>query len=347
MPVQTSPVAVLVPVLNERAHIRRAVQSLQAQDYADAPLEFVFLDGGSTDGTRDILAELAAADPRIRVLDNPRRVAPGALNIGLAATRGDYVVRVDAHSVYPPNYVSAALDRLGRGDVASVSGPQLARGTGRWSRRVAAALTTRLGVGGARFRHRTDTEIEVDSGFVGAWRRSTLVDAGGWNEAVCPGEDGELAATLRERGGRIVCVPEMAAEYTPRESLPALARQYWAYGRSRVQTTRLHPDSMRRSHVLAPALAGAVVLAAAARPGPLRTAARVAVGTWAATTVAVSAGKAPEIGARDAAALPAVFATMHVSWGFGFLWGCLKFGPPVRALSGVAARSLRSTRRSD
>ncbi|GAA3346904.1 hypothetical protein GCM10020358_59700 [Amorphoplanes nipponensis] len=332
-------VTVLIPVLNERRCIRQAVRSLQDQDYR-GPVEFVFIDGGSTDGTRDILAGLAAEDPRIRVLDNPRRIAPAALNIGLAATAGEYIVRVDAHSVYPRDYLSLGIARISRGDVASVSGPQLARGSGPWSRRIAAALTTKLGVGEARFRTPVDGEVEVDSGFVGVWRRSTLVEAGGWNEEVAPGEDGELAATIRERGGRIVCLPGMAAEYAPRNNLRELARQYWAYGRSRVQTARLHPDSLRRSHVLAPALAG-TVLAAAAGPRRVRTAARTTIGVYALTTAAVSLSKAGELAPRDVAALPAVFGTMHLSWGFGFLWGCLKFGPPVRALTTVATHPLR------
>lgn len=336
---QKSSVTVLIPVLNERGYIRQAVRSLRAQDY-EGPLEFVFVDGGSTDGTRQILSDLATGDPRIRMLDNDRRIAPAALNIGLAATSSDYIVRVDAHSVYPPDYISIGIARISRGDVASVSGPQLACGTGRWSRRVATALTMRLGVGEARFRKPVDGEVEVDSGFVGVWRRSTLIQVGGWNETVAPGEDGELAAAIREGGGRIVCVPDMAAQYAPRETLPGLARQYWAYGRSRVQTTHLHPGSMRRSHVLAPALATSVVLSVVG-PGAVRTTARTVVGIYALTTGAVSLTKAREVGARDACALPAVFGTMHLSWGFGFLWGCLRFGPPLRAFATVATHPLK------
>src|SRR5919205_3423900 len=135
--------SVLVPVLNEEAHIREAVDAMRAQEF-DGEIEFLFMDGGSTDSTRAILEELAASDPRIRVFDNPGRTTPHALNVGLAAARGDYVVRMDAHAFYPPRYVAAGVERLERGDVAWVAGPAIPRGTGRWSKRVALAVTSGL-----------------------------------------------------------------------------------------------------------------------------------------------------------------------------------------------------------
>src|SRR5256714_9281965 len=106
--------SVLVPVLDEEAHIREAVDAMRAQEF-DGEIEFLFMDGGSTDSTRAILEELAASDPRIRVFDNPGRTTPHALNVGLAAARGDYVVRMDAHAFYPPRYVAAGVERLRRG----------------------------------------------------------------------------------------------------------------------------------------------------------------------------------------------------------------------------------------
>src|SRR6478609_6890945 len=108
--------SVLTPVLDEEAHIREAVDAMRAQEFGGT-IEFLFMDGGSTDRTRAILEELAAADPRIRVLDNPGRTTPHALNVGLAAARGKYVVRMDAHAFYPPRYIAAGVERLERGDI--------------------------------------------------------------------------------------------------------------------------------------------------------------------------------------------------------------------------------------
>jgi len=325
---------VLVPTLNEEARIADVVRCLQAQRL-EGEAEFLFIDGGSDDATRSVLERLALADDRIRVLDNPKRSIPCALNIGLAGARGEFVARMDAHALYPPDYLARGVERLGRGDVEWVSGPQLGRGTGRWSRRIALALGTRLGIGGAAFREAT-RETEVDSGYTGIWRRETLLRHGGWDERWPVNEDGELAARVRAAGGRIVCVPEMAALYAPRDSLGALARQYWRYGTYRARTCRAHPESMRRSHVLAP---GLVLTIAAAVAGTRRGSrlARAGIGAYLAA-LALTAASRPRNQARDAPWLPVVLATMHLSWGAGFLWGAVRFGPPLRALVMLARR---------
>jgi succinoglycan biosynthesis protein ExoA len=329
--VEPPDISVLVPVLDEAASIRETVARMQAQDFAGS-FELIFLDGGSADGTKGILEDLARDDPRIRVFDNPGKRPPNALNVGLAKARGQLIARMDAHTHYPATYLSAGARRLAAGDVAHVSGAQLATGTDRWSRRVALALDSPLGSGGAKFRRRSDEEFEVDSGFTGMWRRETLERQGGWDESWPVNEDHELASRIRADGGRFVCIPGMAAEYIPRNSLKKLARQYWTYGRYRAKTSAAHPDSMRRSHVLAPSLALAVLFATAA-PRPLRTLARFGLGIYALTLGGFSVAAGREAGPRDAAALPLVFATMHLAAGFGFLAGCLLYGPPLAALA--------------
>jgi glycosyltransferase involved in cell wall biosynthesis len=323
-------VSVVVPVRNEVACIRDTVPAMLAQRF-DGSIEFLLVDGRSEDGTREILDQLAAGDRRIRVLDNPARSTPSALNTGLRDARGEFVARMDAHSYYPPAYVAAGVERLRRGDVDWVSGPAIPRGSGRWSRLVALALATPLGVGGSR-KWGSAREIDVDTGvFAGVWRRATLERLGGWDEGWPANQDSELAARVLGNGGRIVCLPEMAARYVPRDTLSGLARQYFRYGYYRERTSRRHPHSIRRSHVVPPALA-LTAIAAAAAPRPLRRAARGAIAAYAVTVAATSlrsTGAAP----RDAAALAAVFATMHLSWGAGFLCGAARFGPPVAALA--------------
>src|ERR1700741_3942591 len=174
-------VSVLVPVLDEERYIRAAVADMQAQRF-DGEIELIFVDGRSEDDTKAILEQLARDDPRIRVLDNPARFTPNGLNVGLRAARGRFVARMDAHTHYPPEYLAAGVERLERGGTAWVSGPQLATGTDTWSRRVALALSTRLGTGGAAFRLAMEEEIEVDTGFTGVWRCETLERYGGWDE---------------------------------------------------------------------------------------------------------------------------------------------------------------------
>jgi glycosyltransferase involved in cell wall biosynthesis len=326
-------ISVLVPVLNEEFYIRDAVARMCAQDF-EGGFELIFLDGRSTDRTREILEELAREDPRIRVFDNPARRTPQALNLGLARARGRLIARMDAHTYYPPNYLAAGARRLALGGADWVSGPQLAEGIDKWSTRVALALTSPLGVGGAGFRRRMKEEVEVDSGFTGMWRREVLDSYGGWDERWPVDQDFELAARMRMDGRRIVCIPEMAAAYIPRNSIRRLAKQYWTYGFYRAKTSRAHPQSMRRSHVLAPGLA-LTVLSSAATPKPIRQLARLGIGIYLLALLYSSFAVATPENRRDAATLPLVFSCMHLAAGFGFLAGCMRFGPPLAAIAGL------------
>lgn len=329
-------VTVLVPVRDEADSIEEAARAMLAQRF-DGSIEFIFSDGCSGDGTRAVLERLARSDRRVRVLDNPLRTIPSALNIGLRAARGEYIARMDAHSFYPDNYVAAGVERLRRDDVWWVSGPAVPRASGWVSGLVGLALGTWLGAGGSR-KWAGVTETEIDTGvFAGVWRRSTLERLGGWDEGWPANQDSELAARVIADGGRLVCIPEMAAEYQPRDTLGGLARQYFRYGHYRAKTSRRHPHSMRRSHVLAPALTLAAV-AAIAGPPPLRSPARRAVAAYALTLAAVAVVVGFRRRRPDAAGLPLVLATMHTSWGAGFLAGCARFGPPLEALGRLVRR---------
>jgi succinoglycan biosynthesis protein ExoA len=329
-------VSVLIPVRNEERHIRTAVDAMRAQRF-DGEFELIFVDGASEDGTKAILEGIATEDPRVRVLDNPARRTPQALNIALRAARGRYVARMDAHTLFPPGYLQAGVERLERGDVACVGGPQLARGDDMWSRRVALGLSTRLGMGGAEFRRELPGELEVDSVFAGMWRKETLDREGGWDEEWLNDQDLELAARLRKDGGRIVCLPQMAADYVPRNSLRALWKQYWVYGQYRVKTSVRHPESMRRSQVLPPGLTLCLGAAAVAPGRPLRRLARLGAASYAAALTGTAAQAATDgASPRDAASLLLVLPTMHLAYGSGFLRGCVAFGVPLEALARVA-----------
>jgi succinoglycan biosynthesis protein ExoA len=334
-------VSVLVPVLNEEAHIEQALTRMRDQRF-DGDVEFLFMEGGSADRTREILEAAAREDPRIRVLDNPQQATTAGLNIGLWEARGEFVARMDAHTLYPPDYLARAVDRLRLGDVAWVCGPQVPYGVGRWSSRVALALESPLGTAGsAKWPSELDRQaagepVEIDvepsSGvFTGVWRRSTLEDAGGWDEGWPVNQDCELLARILASGGRVVLLPELGAEYVPADSLQGLARKYFRYGKYRAKTARRHPETMRTSHLVAPALALSM-LAAVGGPRAIRPLARLGLGAYAlalgVTAVRLAGAERP----ADAAALPAVFAAMHLGWGFGYLAGCARFGVPLEAV---------------
>jgi succinoglycan biosynthesis protein ExoA len=331
--------SVLVPVLNEERQIAATVAAMLRQRFPGR-LEFLLVDGGSEDRTRAILADLAREDHRIRVLENPRRITPSGLNVALAHARGRWVCRMDAHTEYADDYVALGVQRLARGDTRWVSGPPVATGHGPVSRAVALALRTPLGRGGSRKwaadRGSAGTEYELDSGlFAGVWERATLLEYGGWDEGWPRNQDSEMAGRFLDRGEKLICLPAMASEYTPRDSLEGLWSQYLQYGEYREKTARRHPQTMRRTHLLAPALV-VCVTASAIAPRPLRTFARAGLGVYAAAVIGTGVrASADAVRPGDAALVPVVLATMHLAHGVGAFRGALRHGPPLSALAGV------------
>jgi succinoglycan biosynthesis protein ExoA len=339
-------ISVLVPVRNEGPQLAEAVASMQTQQFAGS-IEFIFADGGSSDDTRAILEGFAVRDSRIRILDNPQERTPHGLNLCLRDARGTFVARMDGHAQYPRDYLARGVQRLERGDVAWVSGPQIPRGRGWWSSRVTLALQSSLGRGGSRrwqspLHGDGDASLEelpITSGsgvFLGVWRRSTLVSLGGWDEGWPANQDVELAARVEERGERIVSLGAMGAYYSPRNSPLSLARQYFRYGYYRVKTSRRHPAALRLSHLGTPSIViGLALSCLPAERAParrIRRVARAASAVYGAAVLAAAARVARRDEPTDWILIPGVVLVMHVSWGVGFMAGCWRLGPPTEGL---------------
>lgn len=331
----TPDVSVLIPVLNEEAHIRDTVATMLAQRLDGLTLELVFADGRSDDRTKAVLEEMGREDDRIVVVDNPARTTAAGLNACLRAARGRYVARMDAHAWFPDRYLAAGIERLERGDgddVVWVAGPVVPRGEGGIRASVVYALGSRLGVGGSskwrmNAEGRPAEEVELDTGvFAGVWRRETVDRYGGWNDAWPVNQDSELAARVLADGGRIVSRAEMAAEYLPRDSYKALWRQYWRHGFYRAKTACHHRGTLRKTHLLPPAVALCLVAALLAPTRPLRRLARLGVGLYGGALALTALDAARTTPPSVAAPLPAVLATMHLAWGLGFMAGWARFG---------------------
>lgn len=315
-------VSVVVPVLNEEAHLRGAVRRLLGQTYA-GPLEVVLALGPSTDATDTVAAELAASDARVRLVANPSGRTPTGLNAAIAAARHDIVVRVDGHAFVPDDYVAAAVDVLDRTGADNVGGIMAATGEAPFERAVASAMTSRLGVGAASF-HVGGEEGPALTVYLGAFRRSALERVGGYDESMVRAQDWEMNRRIRETGGLVWFTPRMTVTYRPRPDVRSLARQYFDYGRWRREIVRRHPETLSARYLAAPVAVLCVAIGTAAGLLALRGPGWLAIG-WLAPLgyLALVGGGSVVVGRglprRSRLLLPLVLATMHGSWGTGFL----------------------------
>jgi glycosyltransferase involved in cell wall biosynthesis len=308
-------VSVIVPVRNEADHLRDAVAAIVAQEYP-VPFDVCLAVGPSNDGTEEIAAEIAASDPRVRVVDNPLGITPAALNAAIRATAGDVVVRVDGHAELSPGYIERAVRTLVRTGAVNVGGIQRAEGRTPFERAVAQAMTSPLGVGGARF-HTGGAEGPVDTVYLGVFRRSALEQVGMFDERLIRNQDYELNIRLRDAGGVVWFDPELWVSYTPRSTWRRLARQYFEYGTWKRRVVRLHPHSLKVRQAAPPVATIALVLGVTL--APVWPVTLVVPGVYA---LAVAAGAAREAtGVGNWLRLVTIYPTMHLAWGSGFLIG--------------------------
>lgn len=270
-----------MPCLNEARFIEGCLRSVRAQTYPADRVEILVADGGSTDGTRDVLARLAAEDPRLRVIDNPQRIQSAGLNRIIRASKGSVVVRMDVHAEYAPDYVERCVDALARTGADNVGGAQRCAARTRFQQAVCAALGSPLGMGGAAYRD-PSREGYVDTVFLGAFRRDVFDRIGLYDEGALTNEDAEMNQRLVQSGGRIYLSRDIHVRYFPRESFPALARQYYRYGFGRARTLLKHRRVLKLRPVLPfLALVGGLVLLLVAPRGAVAAAALYALATLA------------------------------------------------------------------
>jgi len=244
-------VSVVIPMRNEEAWIERCLGSVLIQDYPWERVEILVADGMSTDGSRRLLAEMAASDPRIRVIDNPGLIVPTGLNLAIEAARGDVIARIDAHTILERDYLSVGVELLDRSAAANVGGPMVCRGGGRVGDAIARAMHSRFGIG-ALF-HFADAEAECDTVYMGMWPREVFEKVGLFDAELVRNQDDELSYRIRKAGGRIVVTPAMRSLYQNRESWKALARQFYQYGEWKVRVLQKHPRQMSVRHFVPPA----------------------------------------------------------------------------------------------
>jgi cellulose synthase/poly-beta-1,6-N-acetylglucosamine synthase-like glycosyltransferase len=321
-------VTLIMPIRNEAAFIARSLGAVLAQDYPHDRMEVLIADGMSTDETRDVIANLTAAYPAIRVtvLDNPGKIVPTGMNAALARAQGDIIVRVDGHTIVAPDYVRECIAALARSGASNVGGRMDPVSEGSFGEATSLATSSRFGVGGARF-HYSDREESVDTVYMGAWPRNVFHRVGLFDEELVRNQDDELNYRLRSRGGKILLSPRIKSRYYNRSTNHDLWRQYLQYGYWKVRVMQKHPPQMRPRQFVPPLFVSTLVISSLAAPF-------FAIGKWMFLSVAGSylianlaasitiAGKKSW---RLLPLLPVTFVILHVAYGFGFLIGMVKF----------------------
>jgi glycosyltransferase involved in cell wall biosynthesis len=320
-------VTVIIPVLNEEGFIGRCLQALAAQDYPRERTEVIVLDGGSTDATEYETQKTAeAAGLTVFFAPNPKRTTAAGRNLGLTLAHGDVIIHLDGHTRVAPDFISANVRVLRESGADAVGGPIETRGHGVVGRAIALAMSSSFGIGDTAFRHAGAGLQETDSVPFGAYLRDAFERAGNYAEDMNRGEDDEFNYRLLAAGGRIVLSPEIRSTYFCRDTLPALARQYWGYGLAKAGVLSRHPQRMRPRHLVpsafVAALGGGALVSMLDRRFawiPVLTggayAVAAAVASW---RIALQGNK------QEARCLPAVFACIHLPAGAGMLVGLIR-----------------------
>ncbi len=320
-------VSVLVPIRNEAGFIERCLESILEQTYPADRIELLVLDGMSDDGTREIVTRLGGRDQRVRLVDNPRRIVPTAMNIGIRESRGEIIIRVDGHTVVEKDFIEQSVRALREHpDAWCAGGPTRTVNETYVGRAISAAMSSPVGVGNAMFRL-GGYEGYVDTIAFGAYWRWVFEKIGLFDEELVRNQDDELNYRLIKAGGRIYMTPKVRSTYFARTSLRKLWRQYYQYGFWRIRTMQKHrePATLRQVAPLAFVLIWIALIVAAAAWGPMRWALAGFAALYLLGLIAGAADVARRGRLAEAPLAPAIFPLLHFGYGLGSLAGVVHF----------------------
>ena len=313
-------ISIIMPVLNEEGHLEASVHSILAQSYP-SEMELILALGPSHDQTNVIAKKLAKADQRIKLMDNPRGLTTVGLNAAIKIAKHDYIIRIDAHSEPAEGYFENGIRILLEQDADELGGIMDAQGRSAFQKAVAFAYKSRWGIGGASY-HVGGLAGEAESAYLGIFKKSALERVGGYDEAIIRGEDWDLAQRIKNTGGKVWFSPELRVVYWPRGRVAKLAKQFYSTGVWRGDLTRRDPSAASRRYWVPPILVagtiwGFFLLAFGHWQGILP----LAIYLLGVAFVAVTAAG---LSLKSRVSLIVALATMHFSWGWGFVIGFLR-----------------------
>jgi glycosyltransferase involved in cell wall biosynthesis len=322
-------VSVILPCRNEVKHIASCLTSIIDSDFPKGGLELLVVDGQSEDGTREKVLEFSKHHPWIRLVDNVRKITPVGMNIGIRSSKGQIVIRIDAHSVYPSNYISSLVAWLMKSNADNVGGICITRPANETPKAeaIAFALSHPWGVGNSHFRIGADEPKWVDTVPFGCYKREVFDRIGLFNEALVRNQDDELNHRLIKHGGRILLVPEITSFYMGRESLQKLWVMYYQYGYFKPLAARVVGAVMTVRQLVPSIFVASLVLTAffAMWSYSMTVLFSTIAIAYVALDVLIAVRAAFVKGVRCGLWAAVVFPILHVSYGFGYLKGILDF----------------------
>ncbi len=315
MSTQINPaVSVILPILNEERDLRDCISAILQQKY-DGKLEVILALGPSTDHTNQIANLLAQADSRIKLVNNPTGKTAAALNLAIAAASSEIICRIDGHAEISDTYIKTAVEIMMQTGAVNVGGLMNASADRGFQSVVATAMRSRIGVGSSKF-HTGGEAGPADTVYLGTFKKSAILQAGGFDEKYIRAQDWELNHRLRLNGGVIWFDPRLVVTYRPRDTFRKLAKQYFEYGRWRRAVSREHKGTVNYRY-LAPPIALVINFLSMILGLFFSSIFFLPVLIYLLTIIFSSLFIGKSI--YEKLTLPMVLITMHVSWGFGFI----------------------------
>jgi len=318
-------VTVIAPCRNEVDFIEGVVNSILSGDYPDERIEILIVDGMSNDGTREKVAEIAKEDSRVRLIDNSNKIVPAAMNIGIKAAKGEYIVRIDCHCDFAPDYISKCIELIQRTNAANVGGylETLPGSDKETAKAIASATASKFGVGNSAFRI-GGCESEVDTVPFGTCRKDIFEQVGYYDERLVRNQDIELNSRIKKAGGKIIISPEIKLKYYNRATYRGLWQQSFNNGLWNPYTIWLVGGGLQLRHFVPMFFVLSIVVLGAASilywPLVVLLAMDLILYTAAATCFAIKAGRDRNVSIGRV--LWAYFV-LHIAYGLGSLWAIL------------------------
>ena len=235
--------------MNEKKYIKEFIESVLRQDFEKNLLEFLLIDGMSQDGTRNIIKNYCKKYDFIKILDNIKKNIPSALNIGIKNAQGKYIVRMDAHTYYYPDYISSCIEIIKTGNYQNVGGPTVLGHKNRMQKIISEAHYSLFALGGGKS-HNKNYEGLADTVSFGTFEKNYLLKIGLYDENIKFAEDDDLNFRIIENNGKIFITPEIKFIYYPRDNLISLFIQYFKYGTWKMAVIKKHKKPARISHLV-------------------------------------------------------------------------------------------------